>query len=51
LIAAGNTNSDISDRLVISENTVQRHVGNILDKLDATNRTQAASYARDHGLV
>jgi DNA-binding CsgD family transcriptional regulator len=51
LIAAGKTNSDISDRLVISENTVQRHVGNILDKLDATNRTQAASYARDHGLV
>jgi DNA-binding NarL/FixJ family response regulator len=36
---------------VISLNTVQRHVSNILAKTGAANRTEAAGYARDHGLV
>jgi two-component system, NarL family, response regulator LiaR len=45
LIAAGLTNQEIADQLVISERTVRNHVGNILAKLHLANRTQAALYA------
>jgi DNA-binding CsgD family transcriptional regulator/tetratricopeptide (TPR) repeat protein len=51
LVAAGKTNSYIADELVISVNTVQRHVGNILHKTRMENRTQAASYAQRAGIV
>jgi DNA-binding NarL/FixJ family response regulator len=51
LLAAGHTNQQIADDLVISLNTVRRHVSNIFDKTGAANRAQAAVYARDHGLV
>jgi DNA-binding CsgD family transcriptional regulator len=51
LIAVGKSNRQIADALVISLNTVQNHVSNILAKTDLTNRTEAASYARDHGLL
>jgi DNA-binding NarL/FixJ family response regulator len=51
LIAAGKTNAHIAAELVISVNTVQRHVGNILHKTRLENRTQAASYAQRTGLV
>jgi DNA-binding CsgD family transcriptional regulator/pimeloyl-ACP methyl ester carboxylesterase len=51
LIAAGRSNSQIAEELVISLNTVQRHVSNILAKTGAANRTEAAVYARDKGLV
>jgi DNA-binding CsgD family transcriptional regulator len=51
LIAAGRSNPQIADELVISLNTVRRHVSNILDKTGAANRTEAAVYARDKGLV
>src|SRR3972149_5765692 len=51
LIAAGRSNPQIADELVISLNTVQRHVSNILDKTGAANRTEAAGYARDKGLL
>ena len=51
LIAAGRSNPQIAEQLVISVNTVQRHVSNILDKTGAANRTEAAGYARDKGLV
>ena len=43
LIAAGATNQRIADALVISEQTVKSHVKNILRKLGAANRTEAAS--------
>jgi DNA-binding CsgD family transcriptional regulator len=43
LIAAGATNQKIADVLVISEQTVKSHVKNILRKLGASNRTEAAS--------
>jgi pimeloyl-ACP methyl ester carboxylesterase/DNA-binding CsgD family transcriptional regulator len=51
LLAAGRSNQQIADELVISLNTARKHVANILDKTGATNRTEAAGYARDHGLV
>jgi DNA-binding CsgD family transcriptional regulator len=43
LMAAGNTNADVAGRLVISESTVKSHVKNILRKLEAGNRAEAAS--------
>jgi ATP/maltotriose-dependent transcriptional regulator MalT len=51
LIAAGRSNPQIAAELVISLNTVQRHVSNILGKIGAANRTEAAVYARDKGLA
>jgi pimeloyl-ACP methyl ester carboxylesterase/DNA-binding CsgD family transcriptional regulator len=50
LLAAGRSNQQIADELVISLNTVRRHVSNIFDKTGVANRAQAAVYARDHGL-
>jgi pimeloyl-ACP methyl ester carboxylesterase/DNA-binding CsgD family transcriptional regulator len=51
LLAAGRSNQQIADELVISVNTVIRHVANIFDKTGAANRTQAAAYAKDRGLA
>ena len=51
LIAAGRSNAQIAEALVISPNTVGRHVSNIFNKIGAANRTEAAAYARDHGLA
>jgi DNA-binding CsgD family transcriptional regulator len=51
LLAAGKSNQQIADTLVISLNTVRRHVSNIFDKTGTANRAQAAVYARDHGLA
>jgi pimeloyl-ACP methyl ester carboxylesterase/DNA-binding CsgD family transcriptional regulator len=51
LIAAGRSNQEIADELVISLNTVSNHVKNILGKTDSANRTEAASYAYRRGLI
>jgi DNA-binding NarL/FixJ family response regulator len=51
LVASGATNSEIADKLSISINTVKSHLKNILEKLQLENRTQAATYALQHGLV
>lgn len=51
LIASGLTNSQIAEKLVISENTVKGHVSNILSKLHLADRTQAAVYAWQQGIV
>lgn len=51
LIARGLSNSDIAEALFISENTVKGHVSNILSKLHLADRTQAAVYAWEQGLV
>jgi two-component system nitrate/nitrite response regulator NarL len=49
LVALGHTNREIADRLVISDSTVRSHLHNILDKLQLTNRVQAAAFAlRQH---
>jgi two-component system, NarL family, response regulator LiaR len=51
LIASGLTNSQIAEKLVISENTVKGHVSNILSKLHLADRTQVAVYAWQQGIV
>jgi DNA-binding NarL/FixJ family response regulator len=51
MIAQGIPNKEIADKLAIAEGTVKNHVSNILAKLQATNRTQAADIARRRGLV
>jgi NarL family two-component system response regulator LiaR len=51
LIANGLSNSQIAEKLVLSEYTVKGHVSNILSKLHLADRTQAAVYAWQRGLV
>jgi NarL family two-component system response regulator LiaR len=51
LIANGHTNSQIAEKLVISEHTVKGHVSNILSKLHLADRTQVAVYAWQQGIV
>ena len=51
LLAAGASNREIADKLVLAEGTVKNHVSNILSKLHAENRTQAANLARERKLI
>jgi DNA-binding CsgD family transcriptional regulator len=51
LLAAGASNNEIAARLFISGHTVKRHVANLLQKLDASSRTQAAARGRAMGLL
>ncbi|HLI89784.1 MAG TPA: response regulator transcription factor [Ktedonobacteraceae bacterium] len=51
LIAAGRTNTEIAQALIISEKTVKGHVSNILSKLHMLDRTQAAVFAWQQGIV
>jgi LuxR family transcriptional regulator, maltose regulon positive regulatory protein len=51
LLAAGKPNPAIAQELVITLDTVKRHVTHILDKLGAANRTQAVTRARELGLL
>jgi ATP/maltotriose-dependent transcriptional regulator MalT len=51
LVAAGQSDRDISETLFISRHTVMRHVANVLAKLDVTSRTAAATIAVRHGLA
>ncbi|MCP4143390.1 MAG: response regulator transcription factor [Chloroflexi bacterium] len=51
LIAAGKSNAEIAETLVIGESTVKTHVGNMLKKLHLGDRTQAAVYAWQQGVV
>ena len=51
LLAAGDSNKEIAAALYITEGTVKNHVTNILGKLDARDRTQAALRARELGLI
>jgi DNA-binding NarL/FixJ family response regulator len=44
-------NKEIAGKLHIAEGTVKNHVTNILGKLQAQNRTQAADIARRRGLI
>jgi DNA-binding NarL/FixJ family response regulator len=51
LLANGCSNRELAEVLQVSVRTVTTHVRNILDKLQLENRTQAALYAREHGLT
>jgi DNA-binding NarL/FixJ family response regulator len=51
LVATGATNREIAEELVISVGTVKNHVSNILSCLGLRDRTQAALYAREKGLI
>jgi DNA-binding NarL/FixJ family response regulator len=51
LVAAGRSNREIAEALVLSPKTVARHLSNIFAKLGVTSRTQAAAYAYEHGLA
>jgi DNA-binding NarL/FixJ family response regulator len=51
LLAHGSSNRDLASALGVSVRTVTTHVRNILDKLQLENRTQAALYARENGLI
>jgi LuxR family maltose regulon positive regulatory protein len=51
LLAGGASNQQIARRLVITLDTVKRHVTHILEKLGAGNRTEAAARARELGLL
>jgi DNA-binding NarL/FixJ family response regulator len=51
LVATGATNREIAARLYLSEGTVKNYISRILGRLGLRDRTQAAIYARDHGLL
>jgi DNA-binding CsgD family transcriptional regulator len=51
LLAAGKSNQQIADELVISINTANRHVSNIYAKTGAANRAEAATYAARNGIA
>src|SRR6266511_772292 len=51
LLAAGRSNQRIAGELVVSLDTVKKHVGRVLDKLGAANRTEAVARARELGLL
>jgi DNA-binding NarL/FixJ family response regulator len=51
LVARGATNREIASRLFLSQGTVKNHLSRILARLGLRDRTQAAIYARDRGLL
>ena len=51
LVAAGETNKAIASKLSLSEKTIDRHVSNILTKLDVSSRTAATAFAYQRKLI
>jgi DNA-binding NarL/FixJ family response regulator len=50
-IAGGNRNRDIAEKLFITEETVKVHVKHIMDKLGASDRTQAVAIGVRRGII
>ena len=50
MLAQGSSNQEISTSLALSVGTVKNHISSIFSKLDVRDRTQAALWARQHGL-
>jgi DNA-binding NarL/FixJ family response regulator len=50
-VAEGNRNRDIAERLFISEGTVKVHIKHIMEKLGASDRTQAITIAVRRGII
>lgn len=50
-VSGGNRNRDIADRLFISEETVKVHIKHIMEKLGASDRTQAIAIAVRRGII
>ena len=48
MIAAGLTNREIAEALVLGERTIETHVSNILGKLELTSRREVARWAAEH---
>jgi LuxR family maltose regulon positive regulatory protein len=51
MLAAGQSNQAIASQLVVTLDTVKKHVSHVLSKLGATNRTEAVSRARRLDLI
>lgn len=50
-VAGGNRNRDIAERLFISEETVKVHVKHVMEKLGASDRTEAVAIALRRGII
>lgn len=50
LIAQGKTNKEIAEKIFLSEKTVRNYVSSLLDKLQLSSRTEAATYAVRHNI-
>jgi LuxR family maltose regulon positive regulatory protein len=51
LMAAGASNKEMADQLVVTVGTIKSHINHILGKLDAHNRLEAVAHARELGLI
>ena len=51
MLAAGRSNRAIAGRLVVTLDTVKKHVGHVMGKLGAANRTEAVARARELSLI
>jgi len=51
MLPAGKSNQAIAGQLVVTLDTVKKHVSHLLGKLGATNRTEAVARARELGLI
>lgn len=51
LVAVGNSNKEVADKLFISERTVKNHLVSIYEKIECEDRTQAAIFCIRNGLV
>ena len=51
MLAAGKSNQAIAGELVVTLDTVKKHVSHVMDKLGAANRTEAVARARELDLI